>query len=125
MGIVYQIIVGDKKYYGSTIQMLCKRQGRHNENLRNNSKQVLYKSAIEKNITKLICEKIYEGDDYLDYENNCIENDINCLNMRRSKGSEETRKQSNKKWQQSAKGKISKRNCYKRYREKIKEKTSS
>ena len=125
MGIVYQIIVGDRKYYGSTNQMLCKRQGRHNDNLRNQPNQLLYRTAIENNITKLICEKIYEGDDYLEYENNCIENDINCLNMRRSKGSEETRKQSNKKWRQSAKGKLSKRNCDKRYREKIKEKTSS
>jgi len=85
MGFTYQITVHDRKYYGSTKKKyLCQRQGAHNVNLRNGNNADIYKYCREHSVSKIICEVIYEGDDYISVENECIKNDPTCLNMRRS-----------------------------------------
>ena len=123
MGKVYKIVVNDLCYYGSTKQKyLSKRQSRHNDNLRNNPKQKLYQYCLAQNISKINCELIYEGDDYIEYENDLIKNDSNCLNMRWSKSSKERKKETAKKYNQSEKGKITNAKVAKTYREKHKEK---
>ncbi|MGI9556178.1 MAG: hypothetical protein ACR2M9_04880 [Cyanophyceae cyanobacterium] len=111
---VYKISIGNGFYYGSTKQEIYKRQLRHNFNLRNPEQypQRLYAYAREQGVKKIICEEIYIGDDYLDKENEYIKNDINCLNMRWSKSSEERKKETAKKYRNSEKGKLTnKRAC--------------
>tara|TARA_R110001632_G_scaffold207268_1_gene331302 strand:- start:3 stop:542 length:540 start_codon:yes stop_codon:yes gene_type:complete len=121
MGKVYKIIVNDKYYYGSTDD-LSMRQARHNFNLRNNPKQKVYKYCLYNNISEIKCVPIYEGDDYLNVENEYIKNDNNCLNMRLSICDKERKAETAKKYNQSEKGKISKAKADKKYSEKNKEK---
>lgn len=104
MGKVYKIEIGDKIYYGSTKQQLCKRQSRHNWNLRNNPKQLLYKTCIEENIEKIICIGLYDGDDYKEKEQEYIRDNMS-LNMRHSILSIERKKETREKYLQSEKGK--------------------
>ena len=104
MGKVYKIEINDKIYYGSTKQQLCKRQSRHNYNLRNNPIQLLYKTCIEENIEKIICIELYDGDDYKEKEQSYIKNNIS-LNMRHSISSIERKKETHKKYIDSEKGK--------------------
>tara|TARA_R110002012_G_scaffold306006_1_gene510424 strand:+ start:544 stop:984 length:441 start_codon:yes stop_codon:yes gene_type:complete len=116
MGKVYKIIVNDLCYYGSTKQLwLSRRQARHNHNLRYNPKQKLYKYCLKNNISEIKCELLYEGDNYIEYENDLIKNDSNCLNMRWSKSSKERKKETAKKYTQSEKGKITKAKANKKY----------
>ena len=61
---IYKIEFGDYIYYGSTKQMLCQRQSRHNCNLRDlTMKQNLYVKAREYGIKKLILIQIDECDE--------------------------------------------------------------
>ncbi len=123
MGKVYKIVVNDLCYYGSTKQKyLSSRQCRHNHNLRNNPKQKLYQYCLNHNVEELKCQLLYEGDNYIEYENDLIKNDSNCLNMRWSKSNAERKKETEKKYIQSEKGKITKSKADKKYREKHKEK---
>ena len=82
MGFTYQITVNDRKYYGSSKRNLSRRQGHHNWRLRNGINFELYKYCREHGVAKIICELIYEGDDYISVENEYIKNDPTCLNMK-------------------------------------------
>ena len=59
-GYIYEINIGDKKYVGSTkMTYLCNRQQKHNQELRENIKQIpLFEECRKQNITKIICELI-------------------------------------------------------------------
>lgn len=117
MGQVYMIQVADEVYYGSTKQKyLSKRQARHNWNLRNKKNQLLYKKCIDVGIERIKCIKLYEGDDYLQVENQYII-DNECINERHVFQSIESRKETARKYRQSEKGKIAQARAMKRYRE--------
>jgi hypothetical protein len=122
MGIIYKIQIGDLIYYGSTIQLLSRRQARHNHNLKHNPIQLIYKECIEQNISKIICEivEICNNNQIKERENFYIKNCNNSLNMRDALLTEQRKKETNKKYYQSEKGKLNKRNCDRRYREKLK-----
>ena len=123
MGIVYKIEINDNVYYGSTIQQLCKRQSRHNWNLRHNPKQNIYQCCLNNGIEKIICIEIYNGEDYINIENDYIKNN-DCLNMRWSISSKERINEQRKKYLTTEKGKHTKSLINKRYIEKHKEKLS-
>ena len=55
-GVIYKIEINENDIYvGSTTQMLCKRQGQHNSDLKEYQNRKLYKSCIENNIDKIKC----------------------------------------------------------------------
>jgi len=123
MGIIYKIQVNNCVYYGSTIQhYLSRRQARHNHNLKHNPIQLIYKECVLQNINKIICELVETCDDsqIKERENFYIKGCTNSLNMRDAFLTEEKKKEIKKKYNQSEKGKISKSNCDRRYREKLK-----
>lgn len=121
MGIIYKIEVGEMIYYGSTIQkLLSMRQSRHNFNLRSCPNQYIYKECIANNIDKIICVfvEMCENSKIKERENFYIQNCINSMNMRYSLLTKEKKDKTRKKYYSSEKGKISKRNCDKRYHQK-------
>jgi len=124
MNKIYKIEFDNYIYYGSTKQLLCKRQSRHNYNLRNNYKQKLYQIANENNIKKLNCILLEECEEIERYyiENKYIKNNNNkiILNDRLAFASKERKKEINKKYSQSEKGKLSKKKADKKYYEKNK-----
>jgi hypothetical protein len=54
-GIVYKIEIGDELYIGSTEEKLCKRQGKHNYDLKKKPHRKLYKACIDNGINKIKC----------------------------------------------------------------------
>ena len=123
MGIIYKIQIGDLVYYGSTIQnYLCRRQARHNYNLKHNPIQLIYKECMNQNISKIICEVVETCDNkqIKERENFYIQNCNNSLNMRIAFLTEQQHKETQRKYYESEKGKLSKSNCDRRYREKLK-----
>jgi hypothetical protein len=123
MGIIYKIQIGDLVYYGSTIQYyLSTRQARHNHNLKHNPIQLIYKECINQNISKIICELVEtcNNKQIKERENFYIQNCNNSLNMRYALLTEQRKKETQKKYYQSEKGKLSKSNCDRRYKEKLK-----
>ena len=55
-GLIYKIELTENNIYiGSTKQTLCKRQSQHNNALKTQPHQKLYKSCIENNITNIKC----------------------------------------------------------------------
>ncbi len=122
---IYKIEFGDYIYFGSTKQKyLSSRQSRHNHNLKHKPVQRIYKVAKENNISKLICELICEcdADERLLKENELIQqsSDKTILNDRLAFCDEERKREIYMKYARSEKGKRSKRECDKRYREKCK-----
>ena len=110
---IYKIEFGDYIYYGSTKQKkLCKRQSRHNENLKNNSSQKLYRKARENNINKLICVLLFEcnEEERFKKENDLIQGNVDkiLLNERLAYVDPERRlerhREINKKYYSSEKG---------------------
>lgn len=123
MGIIYKIQVNNFIYYGSTSQQLCKRQASHNYKLRNNYKQKLYQECINQNINNIKCELVEVCDNSIlkERENFYILNCNNSLNLRHSKSSLERMKETNKRYQQSDKGKLAKKKADAKYQQKNKE----
>jgi hypothetical protein len=126
MNKIYKIEFDNYIYYGSTKQLLCKRQSRHNYNLRNNYKQKLYQIANKNNIEKLNCILLEECEEIERYyiENKYIKNnnDKIILNDRLAFANEERKKETNKNYRHSEKGKIQKKIADKRYSDKHREK---
>ncbi len=123
MGIIYKIVVNDYIYYGSTIQQLCKRQARHNHNLKHNPIQKLYVECINNNIDNIKCEVVEECNNSIirERENFYISNCNNSLNSRLALCTEERKKEINRKYMQSEKGKLGKKIRDARYAENHKE----
>ena len=125
---LYKISFLNYIYYGSTKQYyLSNRQNRHNENLRNNPKQLLYKTARDNNIDKLYCELITTYDtleELKEAENNCIlnNNDLILLNQRKVIGTYDDIKKRVRDYQKTEKGKLTKSKANKKYQIKNKEK---
>lgn len=124
---IYKIEFDKYIYFGSTKQRyLSRRQSRHNHNLKHNPIQKLYRVARENEVSKLICELICEcnEEERLLKENELIQSNTDkiILNDRLAFCDAERKKEINRKYAQSEKGKLSKRNCDKRYNEKHKDK---
>ena len=129
MNKIYKIEFNDCIYYGSTKQKyLSSRQSRHNHNLKHNPKQLLYSKANEQGIKNLVCELICTCNDSDRFK---IENDLinscekECLNDRKANYTEEERKEkkkeNNKRYNQTDKGKYKKAIRDKRYYQKNKD----
>ena len=99
-GTVYKVEIGDKFYFGSTKEPLNKRANKHNYKIRNGSKTKFHIECQNNLIYNVKCEEIYKGDDFQEYENKLILENINnpnCLNMKVVKADEERKKQLRKK----------------------------
>lgn len=117
MGQVYMIQVADEVYYGSTKQKyLSKRQSRHNWNLRNKPNQLLYKKCIDVGLERIKCIKLYEGDNYLDVENQYII-DNECINERHAFATIERKRETSRKYRQSEKGKATQARAIQKYKQ--------
>jgi hypothetical protein len=78
---VYCIYLGNEIYFGSTKNPLNYRQNKHNFRLKEGiCKNKLYEKARELGIKNLELNLLYEGEDYLDIEQELILN-TDCLNM--------------------------------------------
>mgnify|MGYP003649243118 FL=1 len=105
-GKVYFIKVGERKYYGSTIQKLNGRQKAHNFNLSKGVNRNLYNECRRLGITKIKCELLWEVDNgWREIEDDYIRNDPNCLNMCKAFATAEDRKMWKKKWRDDPKNK--------------------
>jgi predicted peroxiredoxin len=126
MSKIYKIEFNDCVYFGSTKQKyLSSREARHNYNLKHCPVQKLYQEAIKQGIEKLECKLVYEcsNEERLLKETELIKNtkDKIILNDRLAFCDLERRKQINRKYAMTERGKESKRQCDKRYAEKHRE----
>ena len=110
MVIIYKIEFGNFIYFGSTKQLLCKRKGRHNQNLRDGYPQKLYVTARENNIEKLELIKLCEcGDDErLLIENKYIQESTDkiILNSRLAHAAIDRRREIRRNYEASDRGKL-------------------
>lgn len=106
LGKVYFIQVGERKYYGSTLQKLNRREKGHNYNLSKGVDRCLYNECRKLGITKIKCELLWEVDEgWREIEDDYIRNDPDCLNMVNSFATKEDKKLWGKRWRDNPKNK--------------------
>ena len=110
-GIVYKIELNDEIYVGSTEEKLCRRQSKHNYEIKKYPNRKLYKSCIEEGIEKIKCIWVADIEFNSTAEKRAIEEeyrkDLNAkLNSRKCYRTVEEKKIDDKKYREKNKDRI-------------------